>query len=182
MCRFLISAVAFIFFTTSASADQFFYSAEKLWTVYGVNNIQDKNPACIAQQSWRDGSYIQLIKDLADDELYIAFTNTEWQIVDQPGTYGLQVNGYVGSDIHTFTFDYTLVPKNTIMIRGIIADKFIPVFAAANKLRFVMPGTITNADIHLNGSRSALDAIIRCMDKFKASNLSSTPKKKDFDL
>ena len=182
MRRFLTSALALLFLTTSASADQFFQSNEKLWTVYGVHNIDDKNPACIAQQSWRDGSYIQLIKDLADNELYIAFTNTDWQIVDQPGTYRLQVNAYIDGDVHTFTFDYNLIPKNTIMIRGIIADKFIPIFAAADRLRFVMPGTITNADVHLNGSRAALDSMIRCMDKFKASNLSSTPKKKGLDL
>lgn len=177
MKKFIATAFAAVAMSTSASADVFFQRTEKLWSVFGVNNVKDKNPACIAEQTWKDGSYIQLIKDLADDELYLAFTNMEWQIQDDPGTYKMRVNATVGSEIYGFTFDYNLQPKNTIIIRGIISDKFVPIFATATQLKFVMPGTITNATIYLNGSRAAVDALSDCVTKYKSSGLSSSPKK-----
>lgn len=179
MKKFLTTTLALLTMVSTATADVFYQQKEQLWNVYGVVNVKEKNPACIAEQTWRDGSYIQLIKDLADNELYIALTNMEWQIQDEPGNYKMRVNAFVGSEIHGFNFDYTLINKNSIVIRGIIGEKFVPVFAAANKLRFVMPGTITNADIQLNGSRAAIIGLSDCMNKFKSGSFDKLRKGTD---
>lgn len=181
MKKFLTTTLALLTMVSTATADIFYQQREQLWSVYGVVNVEKKNPACIAEQTWRDGSFIQLIKDLADGELYIALTNMEWQIQDEPGTYRMRVNAFIGSDVHGFTFDYTLTSKNSLMVRGIISEKFVPVFAAADKLRFVMPGTITNADIQLNGSRAAINGLSDCMNKFKSGGFEK-PLKKGLDL
>ena len=108
-------AALLLFLSTACSAEIFFKQNEKLWTVYGVQNEVNKNPACIAQQSWKDGSSIQLVKDLTDGELYIAFINNQWQITDPPGKYNMQVTMYTGVEVtSTLTFEYTLIPKNQI--------------------------------------------------------------------
>ena len=172
-----IILAGFLTISSASAADIFYERKEKLWTVFGIANDGDKNPACIAQQSWKDDSLMQVIKDLADSELYIFLKNMEWQISDDPGTYRLRVNAYVENEIFGFTFDYNLVPKNSITIRGIMEDKFIPVFARAKELRFIMPGTITNATIKLDGSSRAIDFIVECMEKFKSSGFTKSGKK-----
>jgi len=170
MKRLFASVALFLFLTTTCSAEIFFKRNEKLWTVYGIQNEVNKNPACIAQQSWKDGSSIQLIKDLSDGELYIAMINNEWQITDPPGKYNMQVTVYTREEVtSTFTFEYTLIPKNHIVIRNIFEKDFIPNFVSASKLRFIMPGTIPNADINLQGSKAAIESIIDCAKKYKKS-------------
>jgi hypothetical protein len=182
MKKFLATTVTLAALTTSAYADIFYQKSEKLWSVFGVVNVKEKNDACIAEQTWRDGSFFQLIKDLKDGELYIALTNNEWQIQDNPGTIAkMRANAYIGSEIYGFTFDFEVTGKNSIVIRGIIGDKFVPAFATASQLRFVMPGTIPNATIHLNGSRAAVEGVSDCMDRYKSGNFSN-PLKKGLDL
>ena len=76
-----IVLAGFLTVSSASAADIFYERTEKLWTVFGIANDGEKNPACIAQQSWKDGSLMQVIKDLADSELYIFLKNMEWQIL-----------------------------------------------------------------------------------------------------
>ena len=63
-----------LFPETAALAEQVFFSAPNLrgnWQVIGTSGDQTLNPACKLIMTWQDGSSFELIKDLADGELYI---------------------------------------------------------------------------------------------------------------
>jgi hypothetical protein len=173
MKKLLLSTVlAVSVFASQAFADNIFYSGGQTgaWTVFGNAGNQNQNPACIAETKWQDGSTMQLIKDLNSGELYIWFQNYEWNIIDPPGDYPFRMNmvnranQVVGGDM-----TYSLINKNTIAIRKIDVDSFIPAFMDMSELRILMPGDIQPAYIPLDGSTAAVDKILSCIDTAKKS-------------
>lgn len=177
MKKLLLSTVlAASLFASQAFADTIFYSGGQTgdWTVFGNAGNANQNPACVAETKWQDGSSMQLIKDLKTGELYIWFQNYEWNIGDPPGDYPFRMNMYnranqvIGGDM-----TYTLVNKNTIAIRGIDVNSFIPAFMEMGEMRIIMPGDIQPAYIPLNGSTAAVQKLLACLDA--AKNASSAP-------
>jgi len=156
--------------TTPSFADEIFFDGGQngSWSVFGNAGNSNQNPACVAEVTWEDGSKLQLIKDLQSGEVYLWFQNLEWNIADAPGDYTFRMNivdkanNVVGGDM-----TYTLVNKNTITVRGLDAESFIPPFITMTEIRFVMPGDIQNAYIPLNGSSAAVDKLLACMDVYK---------------
>ena len=171
----LLTTTACLLLATSAfSSDsrRFFESTVGPWTVIGhlgdsKNNV---NPACVTHTRWRDGSEFYLIQDLADGELYIDFTNNQWNV---RGPYGkdagnleLTINMYRGNTVvESWNAYFTLVDKNTIQVRGIDFRKFLPGFVNMTKIVMVMPGTIPNAEISLSNSGRAVNLMTRCMQE-----------------
>ena len=180
MKKLLLSSVlAVSLFTSQAFADNIFYSGGQTgaWTVFGNGGNEKQNPACIAETKWEDGSTMQLIKDLNSGEVYIWFQNYEWNIGDAPGDYSFRLNMYnranqvVGGD-----FTYQLLNKNTIAIRRIDVNSFIPAFMEMSQMRIIMPGDIQAAFIPLDGSTAAVDKLLACIDAAKrALPSSNTP-------
>lgn len=179
MKRMMSYILAGTLFTGTAIASDTFYSVDVQpgpYYVYGVKADKSKNsnPACYAEVTWRDGSKIQFIRDLADGELYIWFRNNAWNISDAPGRYNLRANfsrrdgGVVG-----LNYEYNLINKNTILIRNMIKDQFVSAFSSGNRLTLVMPGSISNAEVDLTGSTRALQEISRCIEQ--ASNIDLYP-------
>jgi hypothetical protein len=172
MKKLLLSTVlAASLFATQAFAETIFYSGGQTgaWTVFGNAGNATQNAACVAETKWQDGSSMQLIKDLRTGELYIWFQNYEWNIGDPPGDYPFRMNivnranQVVGGDM-----TYSLVNKNTIAIRGIDAQSFIPAFMEMSEMRILMPGDIQPAYIPLDGSTAAVQKLLACMDAAKA--------------
>lgn len=166
-----VSFIAAMLMTSSAlAANQQFYNVDVRpgpYYVYGVTADREKNdnPACYAEINWRDGSRFQLIRDLADGELYIFLRNNVWNISDAPGNYRMRMNFHNrNGQISGLNFEYRLINKNTIVIRNIIKEQFLPLFANNNRAVFVMPGSIQNAEIDLTGSTNALTEISKCVD------------------
>lgn len=162
---------------TPANAGETFFSVDVQpgpFMVYGVKGTKDprNNPACYAEVKWRDGSVFQFTRDLHDGEVYIYIRNNSWSINDQPGLYDLRVNFWGnGGLLRGLNFQYTLVNKNTIVIRNIKKDLVLPLFAEASKMEFIMPGTIQNAQLDLIGSTRALNEIGNCVDRSQGLNL-----------
>lgn len=164
------SFAASLIFSTPSFADEIFYqgSQQGSWNVFGNAGSATQNAACVAEVTWDDGSKLQLIKDLISGEIYIWFQNMEWNVGDPPGTYPFRMNivdragNVVGGDMN-----YELVNKNTIAVRGLDAETFIPPFMGMSELRFIMPGDIGNAYVPLNGSTAAVEQLLQCMDTFK---------------
>ena len=179
MRKFVSVTLAAMLFSSSAfAANQTFFSEDVRpgpFYVYGVTSDPEKendNPACYAEVRWRDGSKFQLIRDLADGELYIFLQNMTWNISDPVGNYRMRINFQNRSNqINGLNFEYRLINKNTIVIRNIIKEQFIPLFANNSKAIFVMPGSIQNAEIDLAGSSKTLSEISRCVDVARGVDL-----------
>lgn len=177
MRKFVSATLAAMLFTSSAfAASSEFYNVDVRPGPYYVKGAtadaeSNQNPACYAEVNWRDGSQFQLIRDLADGELYIFFRNITWNISDAPGVYSMRANFHRNGSIRGLNFQFKLVNKNTIVIRNIKKEDFIPLFSGNQKLLFVMPGTIQNAEIDLTGSSKALQEISKCIDAARTVDL-----------
>ena len=177
MKKYAATILAGMLLSTPVLAEsQTFYSVDVRpgqYFVYGVtsNGQSNDNPACYAQITWRDGSRIQLIRDLADGELYIFFRNMTWNISDAPGEYRLRLNFHRSNGVNGADFVYNLVNKNTITIRHIKKEVFLPLFSGYNKMIIAMPGSIQNAEVDLTGSTNALAEISKCVLQSSSVNL-----------
>jgi hypothetical protein len=174
MKKYLLASVFSIIAATSAMADNYFHrEVAGQWQIFGSYGDARLNPSCSADFNYNDGSQFRLIKDIHDGELYIYFLNTDWNIRDEAGLqYTVRLN-FLGSrgTVTGGTIPYTLLGKNAIHIRNISGERFIPDFAAMSKLQFVMPGTIQNTTITLNGSNQAVDALVRCFSNAKTQGV-----------
>ena len=174
MTKFLVALLTTVTLATPAFAVtgyEFYSNDTTHWHIGGYTGDTDDvagglNPACYAEYAFQDGSSFQLIKDLEDGEVYIWLRNMEWNISDTPGAYSLRMNivnrrGDIGSA--SGNYEYELVNKNTVMIRGLNVDEFIPAFMNSTEVRLVMPGDIPNAYIPLEGSSVATQMIAECI-------------------
>lgn len=168
----------------------FFKQSVGTWVVLGHKGDSTIRPACVIGRHWTDGSSMQLIFDLSDNEFYIRVENTAWEIGDPPGVYGnrpgtnpakivfLGNNGNSNSTVY-----YELHSKNLILIRNLNPVPFMRDFIAASRLRIVMPGNIQNVDIDLNDPISASELLVSCLESSKNIKLDIPeevkPKKKE---
>lgn len=183
--KFKAAIVSLAMFATAAHAGENFFSVDvqpRPYMVYGVTGEKNprNNPACYAEVTWRDGSKFQLIRDLDDGELYIWFKNNSWNINDQSGRYNMRINFEKNGRITSgLDFQYNLINKNTIVIRNIKKEMFLPLFSNGSKMLFVMPGSIQNAEVSLEGSTRALSEISNCVDRSVDVNLWPDGKSND---
>lgn len=165
--KIVYTLLASLMFSTAALAEQVFFSAPNLrgnWQVIGTSGDQTLNPVCKLIMTWQDGSSFELIKDLADGELYILMVNNSWSINDSPNTLAkARLNFYTGNTISGGLATFELLNKNTIRFRGLFADRFLPDFVSAQKLIIIMPGTISNAEVNLEGTRNGIDVLSNCV-------------------
>jgi hypothetical protein len=178
MKKYLLASVFGIAAVTSAFANNLsFFQVDVRpgsYYVYGVvyNSETNNNPACYAEVSWKDGSRFQLTRDLADGELFIFIRNNAWNIGDKPGKYNLRANFTKnGTAAGGLNLEYNLVNKNTIVVRNLNKDNFIPLFTNNNHMTFVMPGSIQNAELNLYGTKNVISEISRCIDVARGVDL-----------
>lgn len=165
--RILLSLTILFTSTISVLSQQdFFTEKADNWIIVGRPSVDNKNAFCGAELSFRDGSAFTLYKDLIDGEVYIVLSNTRWNIGDPPQSRSKLRLNFVsrGGDVKGGTIDYLLLNKNTIVIPGINSGAFIPDFMARHKLEIIMPGTIENATIPLDGTTRAVELLAKCVD------------------
>src|SRR3954466_9963680 len=92
------------------------------WTVYGVTNPLPRHNGCFAETVYKNGSKVQLTKDLVDDILFFWIQDTKWNL---EGTLGaenvVQVNLYDANNkfINGFPITFVFQNKNTIWSKPI---------------------------------------------------------------
>lgn len=179
MRKFVSASLAAMLFTSSAfAAGKEFYNVDVRPGPYYVKGVTadidggNGNPACYAEVNFQDGSSFQLIRDLADGELYIFMRNNVWNIGDVPGVYQLRANFTKnGRVVEGLNFKYNLINKNTLVIRNIKKEIFLPLFVLNQRMEIVMPGSIQNASIDLTGTSRALEEIVKCIDAARTVDL-----------
>ena len=168
----VVAAVA-LAFTTSVFAGELFYDKpandKQVWGVFGDKGSDSLNPACVAELGFNDGSYVQIIKDLANGEVYIWLKNNAWEIQDEVNQYyDLELNfTFTDGSVVNVPMQYLLLNKNTIILPQLNDENFLGALATAKEFKLIMPGTIQNAYIGLDGSTDALTLIGACMDAAK---------------
>lgn len=186
MKKTIIATIALCLAYSSAYAvDYFFDKSVGFWSVVGHPGSTDPsnklNPACIANTKWDDGSYLNLISDLVDGELLIEFKSNEWNItdVDLDKQYELTLNMYTRnkSSVKSWPAKFNFLSKNTIQIRGIDAEAFLPAFVGYNLMVIIPPGTIPNANVGLENSSKAIDLMTQCFDASKSRKPLTTDNK-----
>lgn len=171
--KMLLTTTACAMMATSAMAQvqNFYEDSVGYWSIWGHpgDASQNLNKACITSTTWDDGSQFMLIQDLADGELLIEMTNNDWNILgpygEEAGQLELTLNMYKGTkSVISQTAYFTLVDKNTIQVRGIDYKKFLPGFMGKDRLVFIMPGEILNAEIALENSSKAIQSMTKCIE------------------
>lgn len=184
----LLTTTACIMLATSSLAEgvQHFYSdSVGYWSIWGHpgDPSENLNKACVTSAVWDDGSQFMLIQDLVDGEMLLELTNNEWNITgpygEEAGQLELTVNMYKGSKVLSQTAYFVLVDKNTIQIRGIEYKKFLPGFMGKDRLVFVMPGDILNAEIALQNSSKAIQSMTKCIEQ--SENVETPPALDKFE-
>ena len=175
--RMIATFLSFGLMTSSTLAGEPFFTVDVRPGAFYVHGVKadasiKQNPLCYAQVEWKDGSEFQLIRDLADAELYIFFKNHTWTINDTPDTYQMRINFSKNGSLNGgMNINYNLVNKNTIVIRNLPKDKFVSMFMNSSKMTMIMPGTIQNAELDLAGSNKAIQEISNCVDAAKKVDL-----------
>jgi hypothetical protein len=168
---FLLAMSTLLFSFAAVAQTRFYNSVVRDWTVRGHHQHGELHPTCIAEKNFQDGSFISMVKDLADGELYVLYQNTAWNIADNPGNYQMRINFYASrsAPVVSHLAQYELLNKNTIRIRNIDSKKFLPTFVEYLKMSFIMPGSIPNVEFTLAGSREMISVMSDCMGQFKES-------------
>lgn len=171
-------AITMMYILPLNAAENIFYrNGSGQWSVMGHGGNDKLNPACIMQTTWTDGSRLSVIQDLSDGELYINLEYMKWNIEGPYNTnHNMKIIFYSGRSSVALDGIFNLHSKNSIMIRGIKHESFVDIFADADKMSFVMPGTVPNVDIGLRGSSDAIQYTKQCMNASLKENL-KTPKK-----
>ena len=184
MKKFII-ALSVMAITTSVMAEELFYrNTINGWYVLGNRQDKNLNASCYMEKVWNDGSSFMFVKDLVDGEVYIMLRNNQWEIADKPGNYSMRINfHYTNGTVSGGWATYELLNKNTMRIRGITANKFLRDFVGANKMVFVMPGTINNVEVSLQNSSVGVDLMFECIAISKTNTQTKTQtKSKALDL
>lgn len=168
----IASVVISMFLTTTEAYSNtqapFFQSNDMGWNVIGLHKRGELNPSCRGDKNYNDGSQFSLVKDLHDEELYNVMHNVSWEISDPPKNYsGLRINFHQGSNIFGLNGNYELLNKNTIRVRNILHKDFISEIVRSSKLMFIMPGSIQNISIDLNGSSNMIQQLYQCIRSYR---------------
>lgn len=161
----LLIVLSLLLSSLPSYAGELFYKVQtpQLWTILGDKGDETQNPACLVQKTWEDGSIIQYITDLKSGEFWIYLTNIKWDIDETIGKYdGMRINFYHGQDVKGVNVDFYLLNKNTVTIRGLSSSAIFS-FVTSDKMIFVMPGNVPNAEIPLNGTDIAGKMTQHCM-------------------
>jgi hypothetical protein len=165
MKKFMLASAFSLIAATSAFADNLFFKDRVGgWDIVGNLGDGVKHPICAADFNYNDGSQFRLIKDLEDDELYIYFMNTDWNITDPKGTnLNIRVNFLnARGAMSGIWVEGMLLSKNAFHIRALNGERFVPGFSAGSRLQFVMPGNIPDTTITLTASNAAINKLVEC--------------------
>lgn len=147
------------------------------WVVLGLSYPKrERNDVCFAYKEWKDGSQMEITKDLKDGELYIWHQTMSWnRINDEKKTYPIRMNFYdqKGAVIESGTADYKLINKNTIRVPAISEKKFLKALVNSNKILFVPEGNVGNIQVYFDGKSPEIAAALA--DCVRTATVASPP-------
>jgi hypothetical protein len=140
------------------------------WLVKGIYYPnKDRNDACFARREYKDGSTIEIQKDLIDGELAIWSKSMSWNSGSEKGnTYKMRVNMYAASGrfIDGAEWTYFLQTKNAFRIGGIPEKSFLAAFFHADKMALVPDGDLPNLSIYFdNKAKQIVKTLAECVKK-----------------
>jgi hypothetical protein len=150
------------------------------WSVIGIlYPNKDRNDACYARREYKDGSSIELQKDLADGELAIWAQSMSWNAInaEKKKEYKLRVNLYTASGklLDGGDWTYFLQNKNSFRIGGIPEKVFIGTLYQADKMALIPEGDLPNLSIYFdNKSKQIVKTLSECV-KQSANRKSGPP-------
>lgn len=151
--------------SSTAVAQSLFYQRHHgQWTVSGYPKVDKLNPNCSTTTRWKNEARLTLIHDLADGELYFAYYNPEWNIIDPPNKQGtMSIKFEDGSTWAVYNYTFEVVGPYSIRIRNLVHNQFLGLFAAATKITLQMPGSIPNVVAGMSGTRAAMGSMAECI-------------------
>lgn len=179
MKKVMVAFLALVMFATSAVAnpDRFWgprviptEQGAGTWSVYGTMPNRNLNGQCFAQTTWTDGTTLNVIKDLHDDELYVQIYNPDWYL-PEPGHANLDFNVAGRNERLPVTFVVIGNGNNTIHIRHLDRTNFMQLVYDARMLGIDMePNGNPNLYMTMMGSRDMIAALVDCY-KFAKSKV-----------
>jgi hypothetical protein len=166
--KLVTAALLSVALSTSVGAQQeaerFFEITRNGWITHGRYAFEKDNPHCVTSKWFEDGSAFTVVRDLADQEIYITVRNVKWEFTQPKGTPDtLNMNAHKkGKFYKGLRLTGHLVNKNTIILRN-MPFEFLTIFEEANTLDLIMPGDDANARVDLSGSGDALTQLNRCL-------------------
>lgn len=162
------------------SRTRFFERNYGQWTAVGEVDPQGKyNPYCQAQTWFPNKATMALTYDMKRHELYLGYTNPDWNITNPPGSVGKLIirfednRRWIAQEV-----SFEVVTARTIRIPNLDIDNFVTNFTAANKIFLFMPGSIPDVAAGLQGTRVTMNNVLECM-KYAVQTGIVPPKKKE---
>lgn len=161
--KFLLIAIS-IFFSNIVHANEFNYrNTVGVYTVFGMPGNTENHPMCYMTTSFDDNSKFTVLFNVKNHELAVMFENTDWNITEEIGTKANLLLDFVFKNrIESLKFEFEVRGNNLIIIRHIIADKFIPLFIQGLKIGFRMPGNIPDSSFDLKDTYKAFIMLQQC--------------------
>lgn len=170
----LIAIAVIVMLSTAASASDRFYESSKTgdWKVFGVFKNKD-NPnsvgdSCLMQRDYDDGSYVQLFKDLNDNEILMWVKNSGWNFVLEDEKEKQGIATFVFRNAHkkeSGPKDFRVQGRHLIVFRQ-LNEKFLVRWFEDQDLTVEMPGSINDVKIVLINTRKALEELAECVSVY----------------
>jgi hypothetical protein len=167
MNRILVAlcTVLFLVGTAQAQAPKVFWKPQKagVWTVTGTLPNKNLNGQCYAETNWTDGTRLVIIKDLADDELYLEVYNPDWFLPARSGHLVLDFN-VAGRNERIMSRFVTIEGRDNILhVRNLQNTDFMKLVYDGKKMGIGMSDTDNpNLYLTLENSRNMIDLMIHC--------------------
>jgi hypothetical protein len=165
---FIASTSIFVPSSPVHSQELYFQESTEYFYIYGdFYNSEGANPACIIYGSYDDGSFIQVIFDLVEENLSIHVTNTAWNINGALNSYNTLEIGFMSDqNLSIGEYRYRLLEPNSIEIENVRLYSFMRAFGSNAILVFVMPENIENMYVMLYGSLEANHQFASCLNYY----------------
>ncbi len=135
------------------------------WTVQGISYPnRERNDVCLAWKYWKDGSRIELVKDLKSSEFYIWHQTMGWNRIndEKMKTYSLRINFYdqQGGVVDGGAIEYKLINKNTIVIPQIDEKRFLKSFVNSNRMLMIPEGNVSNTQAYFDEKANDIATVL----------------------
>ncbi len=139
----------------SADDRHFFEAQISNWAILGQKSVDSRNPTCSAEKTWTDGSFWTIYHDLKDQEPYFVIRNVDWSFSRSEQdrkefSARLNFRGARGG-LEGGAVSYEILSKDSIRVRNLYRDRFVPQFMKFANMLLVMPGSHDNLGVDLRG-------------------------------
>lgn len=168
MKKFLLVTCAFFCFSVPSLAKEtglFYHNREGTFITFGFSSPKEKESFCMIGTTYSEGSELSLFIDLDTKELALTFKGSLWKIRDPAGQRGVMFMTFSFKEKPpvSLKFNLELMNHNTIVVRNVIGDNFLPNFMDAIAVEISMPGDVPNVEINLKDTYRATIDLHKCV-------------------